>query len=334
MVGLGDLPGGEFRSFADGVSADGAVVVGFSSSTSGFEAFRWTQAGGMVGLGDLPGGAFSSAARAVSADGSIVVGYGQTAVGNVAFRWTQATGMVGLGGLPGGTGGSIATTISADGSVVAGYARSALGTEAFRWTQAGGMVGLGDLPGGLYQSYGNAVSADGSTVVGTGWTGASENGRAFRWTQATGMVALGTLPNLVESGAHGVSADGSLVVGYSVWPDRPNAATIWTRDGGMRILQDVLVNDLGYDLTGWTLNFAWDISSDGRWVIGYGRSPNGSVEAWAANIAPIPEPSAVALAGLGLAALLGYGWRRRRGESTGRGHFLGRACHAVRYDLR
>jgi uncharacterized membrane protein len=42
MVGLGDLPGGEFFSHGAGVSADGSVVVGGGTSASGFEAFRWT----------------------------------------------------------------------------------------------------------------------------------------------------------------------------------------------------------------------------------------------------------------------------------------------------
>ena len=38
-------------------SGDGEVVVGECSDYySKWEAFRWTEAGGMVGLGDLPGG--------------------------------------------------------------------------------------------------------------------------------------------------------------------------------------------------------------------------------------------------------------------------------------
>ncbi len=38
--GLGDLPGGIFQSFPFDISADGQVVVGFSRSASGREAFR------------------------------------------------------------------------------------------------------------------------------------------------------------------------------------------------------------------------------------------------------------------------------------------------------
>ncbi len=50
--GLGDLAGGAFNSIALGVSADGSIVVGWSSIASGNEAFHWTSGGGMVGLGD------------------------------------------------------------------------------------------------------------------------------------------------------------------------------------------------------------------------------------------------------------------------------------------
>ena len=72
MVGLGHLPG-DTNSTATGVSADGSVIVGTSSSASGSQAFRWTAGSGMVGLGYLPGGTNSSA-TAVSGDGSVVVG--------------------------------------------------------------------------------------------------------------------------------------------------------------------------------------------------------------------------------------------------------------------
>src|SRR5688500_66911 len=99
--GLGDLPGGSFLSAAAAVSSNGNVVVGYSSSAQGNQAFRWTTTNGMVGLGDLASGTFSSFASAVSADGSVVVGDSRSASGFEAFRWTQAAGMIGLGDLPG-----------------------------------------------------------------------------------------------------------------------------------------------------------------------------------------------------------------------------------------
>ena len=53
MVGLGALEEGSFFSLAYGVNSDGSVIVGYSESTSGYEAFRWTQAGGMVGFREI-----------------------------------------------------------------------------------------------------------------------------------------------------------------------------------------------------------------------------------------------------------------------------------------
>ena len=131
--GLGDLPGGGFRSYATDVSADGSVVVGTGSSESGFEAFRWTSGDGMVGLGFLPGANDHSLAYAVSSDGSVVVGYGTGAAGDEAFRWTSG-GMVGLGDLSGGGFFSVANDVSTDGSVIVGWGSSASGQEAYRWT--------------------------------------------------------------------------------------------------------------------------------------------------------------------------------------------------------
>jgi len=61
---------------------DGLVVVGFSSSGSGPEAFRWTKSSGMVGWVICPGGKFHSIANDVSGDGSVVVGAGVNPSGN------------------------------------------------------------------------------------------------------------------------------------------------------------------------------------------------------------------------------------------------------------
>jgi probable HAF family extracellular repeat protein len=140
MVGMGDLPGAPFGSVATGVSADGAVVVGFGNlneATGTTEAFRWTSGGGMVGLGDLPGGPLNSNTWDVSADGSVVVGYGNTASGEEAVRWTAGDGMQNLrdlliaGGATGLTGWTLtqATGVSADGLTIVGIGRNPAGNE-------------------------------------------------------------------------------------------------------------------------------------------------------------------------------------------------------------
>lgn len=206
----------------------------------------------MTGLGDLPGGEFRSEALGVSADGSVVVGRGySTLAEHEPFRWTQATGMVGLGGLPGYNRGGFAYGVSADGSIVVGYAiGDGITGEAFRWTQAGGMVGLGDFPGGDTSSIAYGISDDGKIIVGRG---------------ATGTI-----------GPEGAG----------------QRAFIWTEDWGFRDLKDVLVNDFGMNLTGWTLSEAVGISRDGQNIVGYGYNPSGQREGWLAHI---PEPSACVL---------------------------------------
>jgi cysteine-rich repeat protein/probable HAF family extracellular repeat protein len=329
--GLGHLHGMIRESAAHGVSADGSVVVGYSISGPGappvFEAFRWTQAGGMVGLGE-------GRANGVSADGTVVVG----STDQTAFRWTGASGMVALGGNTDhawatsadgsvvvgrtGTGGSIglafrwtapegvvglgtlptfpsyypysdARGVSADGSVIAGMSSWGNGNmQAIRWTQSDGMVGLGDLPGASVHSSATAVSADGSVIV--GWGTSYSGNEAFRWTQAGGMVGLGDLPGGSFYGsARAVSADGSVVVGSSSTDDGLGLFTpeafVWDAVHGMRNLKSVLVAG-GLDLSGWTLAEARGVSADGLTIVGAGVNPEGQSEAWRARLAPESPP--------------------------------------------
>ena len=100
---------------------------------------------------------------------------------------------------------------------------------------------------------------------------------------------LGVLPGSIASEAHSVSGDGSLVVGASY---SPTVAFVWDRVHGIRALGDVLTNDFGIDLTGWTLADATGISADGRVLVAYGVDPDGHDEGWRVDLAaPVPEPS-------------------------------------------
>ncbi len=268
MVGLGDLPEGNFYSWAAGVNSDGSVVVGVSKSTSNHnEAFRWTQAGGMVGLGDLAGGSFYSNAYAVNSDGSVVVGFSKSTSNRIeAFRWTQAGGMVGLGDLAGGDFYSHATGVNSDGSVVVGSSKSTNNaSEAFRWTQAGGMVGLGDLGGGYSNAI--AVNSDGSVVVGRSLS--ASGSQAFRWTQAEEMVGLGDLDGGdFYSKATAVNSDGSVVVGNSKSTSNHTEAFRWTQAGGMVGLGDLDGGNFFSEATA--------VNSDGSVVVGHSESIGGN----------------------------------------------------------
>ena len=181
LTWLGTLPGCDGSS-ANGVSANGAVVVGYAYNAAGQKrAFRWTASGGMQDLG-TPGGR-ESEAYAVSADGAVVVGVTYNAAGQKrAFRWTASGGMQDLGTLGGSY--SVAWHVSADGAVVVGWAATAKASRdlnAFRWTASGGMQDIGTT---RLWSKPLGVSADGSVVVGV----ASDS--AFRWTASGGMEDL------------------------------------------------------------------------------------------------------------------------------------------------
>lgn len=226
---LGDLPGGLFRSEAHGVSYDGSVVVGRSGSFGASQVFRWTENDGMTPL--LEGVFVDAFATDISENGLVISGLHNNVGG---FFWTQSEGMTELGG-----GGAFG--LSYDGSVIVG--------GNYRWTNATGKV---PLP--LTSVKG--VSADGSVVAG------SFGAYAARWTEATGRVSLGALPATnLESFANEISADGSVIVGFSnSGAANDRVAFRWTQSGGMVGLGDLP--------GGSVQSIAFDVSADGSVVVG------------------------------------------------------------------
>ncbi|MEM6798055.1 MAG: PEP-CTERM sorting domain-containing protein [Planctomycetota bacterium] len=281
---LGDLFGGDFYSEAAAISADGSTVVGYSRSlvldgvtafVNADQAFRWTLADGMVGLGDLPGGVISSRANGVSGDGSVIVGRGASFAGDQAFSWTDSGGMSGLGDLGGGAIFSEANDVSADGRVIVGASESTGGLEAFQYVSGSGagMVGLGDLPGGTFRSIANAISDDGLVIVGRSDSSLTDPGPGLLFDEAfrdpifsgslTGLGTLGASPFLSDgngSSATAVSADGSVIVGWTTFNVLFFTAFRWTEADGM---QPILGGD---DIT--LSAVPQDITADGSIVVG------------------------------------------------------------------
>lgn len=292
VLPLGDFTGGSFSSASYGISGDGQTVVGFGTTATAEQPFRWSETGGFQNFANLSHVYSQGLARDASADGSVIVGKARHVVTHTqAFRWTEAGGMQWIG-----VGEAFAT--SADGSVVVGWTEASFGEQAFRWTQAEGMVPLGFLNGAGTRSGARGLSADGSVIVGaSNSTGQSDE--AIRWTAAGGMQGLGFLPGGDYSLALGVSADGSTIVGLSL-SDFGSRPFIWNSSSGMLDLQIVL-ESAGVDLTGWQLRGAYDISADGRTIVGEGINPQGQLEAW---IATVPEPSSLAISLAGLVAVV------------------------------
>jgi len=255
--GLGDLYGGDFHSHALSISADGSTVVGYSNSTTGDEAFRWTSTDGMQGLGNLassnPDWTMSSAFD-VSSDGSVIVGWSHkdNALRGEAFRWTEESGMVGLGVLPSTGFKSFAKGVSADGSVIAGGGSSGSGNSAWIWKQETGLVGLGNETMTAY-----SISADGTTMVGD----MSSPHEAYQWTEPTGSMRMGFLSGFPESLPYDISSDGSVIVGMGYTSSiSPSEAFRWTEETG--------IVGLGF-AAGGSSSRALATSSDGSIIVGY-----------------------------------------------------------------
>ena len=196
------LPTGEPNidpeSSAWGVSGDGDVIVGATSTTNGYEAYRMIN-GQVIPIGDLPGGAVNGGAFGVSADGSTVVGVGESDNGDEAFRWRDGQ-MIPLGDFPGGDFESRGIDVTADGSVVVGLGEIDGGlvslAQAFIWDEKNGLRSLKDV---LEQDYGldltgwhlgaaEGISDDGSTIV--GW-GDNPLGRRSAWIARIPPLAPG-----------------------------------------------------------------------------------------------------------------------------------------------
>jgi probable HAF family extracellular repeat protein len=237
-----------------------------------------------------------------------------------AFIW-EADVMTGLGFLAddGNHYESEAFGISGDGYVVVGKAKNTDPNdatksvkEAFIW-EADVMTGLGFLQNDTkkVESEAKAASYDGSTVVGNSRVDDPNDPsksvkQAFIW-QGGVMTGLGFLADAAgpfESKATGVSADGSVVVGDSKTADGKEAF-VWTAEWNeMRSLREILEDDLGVDLTGWTLDKAPVMSSDGETMIAIATNPDGEVEAF---ISYVPEPAGGIYAGIAMLA-----WLNRR----------------------
>ncbi len=213
--------------------------------------------------------------------------------------------------------------------------------------------GLGYVPGGS-KSWAYGVSDDGTVVVGNAVNPLIPGTRAaFRWTQASGMTNLGpVLGNDLTSEAFDVSANGSIVVGYTM-SSIPSYNAAFTLSGagpptflpippgyvqayGYGVSGDGLIV-AGYSIVGGTtLALRWTaagfvnlgylpgglsaearaISTDGSTIVGWCRLPGTVFQAfrWRADTGMKP-----------LSSVPGSSWTRAYGVSADGGVVVGEA---------
>jgi len=242
--GVGVLSVTDPLSRCYGVSPDGNHAFGYSRSSDGAQAFRWT-ANTMTrmldinppGIGQLPQPPYRSNAISASEDGSIVVGRGTSmnAFGlrePEAFHDSQNSRMFGLGRLANPNNldwdsYSEARDVSYDGAVVVGRSWSGKNDrDAVVWKFANGQWTLKDLTplqGNRHSAMACGISGNGLVTVGKCDTGNQLSNRsthAVRWTRQTTQGSWGAADSLHPPGstavfgkALGVSENGSVIVG-------------------------------------------------------------------------------------------------------------------------
>lgn len=134
-------------------------------------------------------------------------------------------------------------------------------------------IPLGDLGTqiDISTSSGYSISADGSTVVGLSWV--PEGGaHAVAWSQEDGITDLGSLFAGRSTRADGVSADGSVIVGWQDF-NGPWKSAVWRKNpnGGYFPNEYLLIDPNGDPNDEFNqLGQASAVSSDGNWIGGYG----------------------------------------------------------------
>jgi len=282
FLGLGYLAppgtanlGGPAASIATGISANGGLVIGYSSTVSlrnippgtifapVDQAFTWTAGGGMVGqpfaaplyvpsLADD----FDAASRnmAVSANGGVVVGWAKVPSNNPA----------------------VGTAVQA--TRISGGTLSLLGYLVPDTTAITDVLGGGaSLP---LTSMALGVSGDGSIVVGSSYNGNVNDIQGFWWTAGGGMQALPYLPGvpagLALSQANAIAADGSVIGGFS--SDTTNGelqAVLWS---GANFTTVTPIGFLALGFPGYSSVLA--LSANGGVAVGGSNNATGELQAF------------------------------------------------------
>jgi probable HAF family extracellular repeat protein len=261
------------------ISGNGQVVAG--ERWDG-QAFRWDAVEGMVALPPIDLG---RGGRVVASDevGATLVGWSGASDGFYhATIWRVGEPPLDIGTLGRG---SSALAVSPDGLTVVGAREGPEGTRAFRWSVADELVVLPVTSpnSGLGGSRARAVSANGHVIAGEDSTEGIS--LAVIWRDGRLPEYLGTLG--YSSYVTGMSADGSVVVGWSQTFDGREPPFLWTPQLGMVDL-NVYLPSLGVDLSDWILNMATGVSRDGTAIVGIGVH-GGRDEGWLVRFAQPPS---------------------------------------------
>jgi hypothetical protein len=173
---------------------------------------------------------------------------------------------------------SRADAVNYDGSVIAGWNEHETGfRRATAWVNGQQSLLGGELPGEAH-----AVNTLGNIVVGYQLESVSNvrqaamwkrNGGAWSATQYLGYVP-GTEPSYGLNVANGVSADGSIAVGYCTFGGDPFYTTgfVWTQSGGLVDVNQFLADHGILPDPSFSIASLQAVTPDGKHLLGFGRN--------------------------------------------------------------
>jgi hypothetical protein len=310
LVGTGNT-GAANQGYSVALSADGntAIVGGYADNTNQGAVWVYTRGGStwsqqgakLVGTGNT-GAARQGWSVALSADGNtaIVGGYADNTVQGAAWVYTrsgstwsqQGAKLVGTGNT-GAAQQGYSVALSADGNtaIVGGHADNTNQGAAWVYTRGGStwsqqgakLVGTGNT-GAANQGYSVALSADGNTAIVGGYADNTVQGAAWVYTRSgstwsqQGAKLVGTGNTGAAQQGYGVtlSADGNTaIVGGYADNTVQGAAWVYTRSGSTWSQQGaklVGTGNTGAARQGWSVA----ISADGNTAIVGGNTDNSS----------------------------------------------------------
>ena len=268
------------------ISGDGSTVLGCNVDADGHEnAARWLGGTSWEDLGTVAGGvacdAPISGAYDVNHDGSLGVGlvYLPQICRAGAGTWDLVNGgpATALPALFGDTTYSRANAVNADGSVIVGWQDQMSGERtAAKWVN--GVEEIILTPNGDFNGEALAVSANGRAIVGTSYA----FGGTQAWISRDGVVtpigmSVGGFADASFT-ALSVSDDGRFVVGFAR-KSFLEKAFIWHKNAGTATsLEDYITKRGAVVPAGWSLTVASLVSTDGRFIYGWGFNPDSRIE--------------------------------------------------------